>query len=105
MISKKKQIRIKEQIGKIITTIPGKSEEWLMLQLNDNQRMYFRGRDEYPIAFVDLKFLVRKQIHEQYHTLSSQITDIIHEELGISEEYIYICFHEVQHWGHGGNLL
>ena len=34
---------IKERLGKAISIIPGKSESWLMLDLEDDQNMYFRG--------------------------------------------------------------
>ena len=36
---------IKERLGKAISIIPGKSESWLMLNLEDEQAMYFRGEN------------------------------------------------------------
>ena len=37
--------KLKEQLGEIITLLPNKTEENLMLHFEDKQIMYFRGKD------------------------------------------------------------
>ena len=54
-VSKEAETKIKEALGQAISIIPGKSENWLMLAIEGNVPMYFRGDDSAPVAFVDVK--------------------------------------------------
>ena len=63
-ITKQQQQQLKEQLGEAICAIRGKSESWLMLNFEDNQRMYFRGSDSEPIAFIDVKIYGRDDIQK-----------------------------------------
>ena len=54
-VSKEAETKIKEALGQAISIIPGKSENWLMLAIEGDIPMYFRGDDSAPIAFVDVK--------------------------------------------------
>ncbi|PRR82430.1 hypothetical protein CLVI_17700 [Clostridium vincentii] len=42
MTDEKKEL-IKSRLGEIITEIPGKSEEWLMVGFKDGHELFFRG--------------------------------------------------------------
>ena len=44
-ISKEKEAELKSAFGEAIAIIPGKSEQWLMLNFCDEQRMWFKGSD------------------------------------------------------------
>ena len=46
------QKELKTRLGQAIAIIPGKSESWLMVNLEDDQKMYFRGDDSQPLAFI-----------------------------------------------------
>ena len=46
---------LKSQLGTIITRLPEKTEDWLMVTLEDNCRMWFRGESEKPLAIVEVK--------------------------------------------------
>ena len=52
--SKKREL--KELYGKLIERLPGKSEEWLMLSVEDGCYMAFRG-DDSPCAMVEIDLL------------------------------------------------
>lgn len=104
-LSREARLRIKERLGVAIELIPGKSEEWLMLQLNDDRQMFFRGTDEAQLAFVEVHLLIRQPVREHYNDLTQAITQILREELGIAAECVYISFHETRDWGYGGRLL
>ena len=45
---------IAKRTGELITILPGKKEENLMLHLEDNQIMYFRG-DDIPCMMIAVK--------------------------------------------------
>ena len=50
-----KERAMKTKLGKAIEILPGKSEQWLMLDFSDRQRMYFQGDNSQPIAMVEVK--------------------------------------------------
>ena len=53
-ISKEKEAELKSAFGEAIAIIPGKSEQWLMLNFCDEQRMWFKGSDE-SCAILEVK--------------------------------------------------
>jgi len=92
---------LKTQLGKAISVIRGKSESWLMLNFEDNCRMYFHGENSAPIAFVEVK-IYGKATSNEYSQLTELITDIIHKILQIAPNNIYIKYEEVEYWGYNG---
>ena len=103
-ISKEKEIAIKTKLGKAIELIPGKSESWLMVAFEDEVSLYFQGKSDKPIAFVEVK-LFGSASQESYSKLTKEITDIITEELKISPDQTYVKYEEISCWGwNGGNL-
>ena len=45
---------IKSRLGEAISLIPGKSEAWLMVNIQDNCKLYFKGTNDKPTAFTDV---------------------------------------------------
>lgn len=101
-ITPEKRESIKNKLGKAIELIPGKSENWLMLSFEDNNMMYFKGSDEKPLAFIDVKIFGEASDHA-YSELTKAITDIIHGELNVNPDCIYVNYEEVSTWGWNGN--
>lgn len=101
-ISSEKRETIKKKLGKAIELIPGKSESWLMLAFEDNCSMYFKGSNEKPLAFLEVK-IFGKASSDAYDRLTKAITEIISEELGIRPEGIYVKYEEVSTWGWNGS--
>ena len=54
-VTKEKETQLKERLGQAISIIPGKSESWLMLAIEGDIPMYFRGDDSQPTAFIEVK--------------------------------------------------
>lgn len=54
-ISEEKETQLKERLGQAIAIIPGKSESWLMLAIEGEIPMYFRGDNSEPVAFIEIK--------------------------------------------------
>lgn len=99
----KNETVLKEKLGKAISLIPGKSEAWLMLNFEDNCRLYFKGSDS-PAVFSEVK-IFGKATDKDYDALTAEITKILSEELNVSPDRIYIKYEEVDHWGwNGGNF-
>lgn len=101
-IPKEKEIKIKEKLGKAISILPGKSENWLMLSFEGDASLYFQGKSDKPIAFVEVK-LFGKSGSEAYDKLTSTISEILKEELSIDPGQIYVKYEEVSYWGFNGS--
>lgn len=95
---------IKSKLGEIITEIPGKSEEWLMVGFKDDHSMFFRGDKKEKAAFVEIKiFGTADRNHKEAITL--KVSNLFEEELNIPKDSIYITFDEVKDWGWNGKMF
>lgn len=101
-VPEKKELSIKEKLGEAITIIPGKSEGWLMLQVEDNCHLYFKGDNSKPIAFVELK-LFGNASNSVLDNMTNAITEILAEELEIAPAQIYVKYELCEHWGWNGS--
>jgi len=100
-VSSKSELRIKEALGKAISILPGKSEEWLMVGIQENYHLYFQGNQDSDSAFIEVK-VYGKASKEDYDNLTKRITDIFHSELAIPCERIYVEYEETPYWGFDG---
>ncbi len=101
-ISQEKKLSLKAKFGEAIQLLPGKSESWLMLSFEDTCTMFFQGSDAKPLAYVEVK-LFGKSTADAYQNLTRAITEIIHEELGIAADCIYVTYQEISTWGWNGS--
>jgi phenylpyruvate tautomerase PptA (4-oxalocrotonate tautomerase family) len=101
-ITTEKQNAIKTKLGKAIELIPGKSENWLMLSFDDKCSMYFKGQNDKPMVFVEVK-LFGSASESAYDKLTAAITKILEDELDAPANQIYVKYEEVSHWGWNGN--
>ncbi len=97
-LTKEKEALIKARLGEAITLFPGKSEYWLMLNFTDNCRMWFRGYDNFPVAYVEVQLLGTAD-NAKCEEMTKTICKIFKEELGISPEHIYIKYEFATVWG------
>ncbi len=92
---------LKTKLGDAISLIPGKTESWLMLGFEDECSLYFKGKCNTKIAFIEVKILGRASKRD-YELLTAEISKIYKEVLGISQDKIYIKYEEAEHWGWNG---
>ncbi len=95
------EINIKSALGQAITAIPGKSESWLMVGIEPDYRLWFKGTNE-PAAMVQVS-LYGGASHNAKTTLTSHITGILTDELGISSDRVYVMYTETESWGWNGS--
>jgi len=95
---------IKSKLGEIITEIPGKTEEWLMVSFTDDHPLYFRGDKKDKAAFVEIKIFGKAERKDK-EVVTSKVCSLFQEELSISKENIYIAFDELKDWGWNGNMF
>lgn len=87
-------------LGEAITLIPGKSEEWLMLNFTDGQTMAFRGK-EGNCCIMEVS-IFGKADAEAYDALTARLCEIAHDHLGIPEDRTYVKYTECSLWGWNG---
>lgn len=101
-IDQRKEKELKERLGKAIALLPGKSEQWLMLDFSENCTLYFRGEKTEPLAFVAVK-IFGKAPSSAYQDLTAEISQTLFEVLHIEKDHIYINYEETPYWGYNGS--
>ena len=95
---------LKERLGQAIALIPGKSENWLMIDLADEQEMYFRGQSEEPIAFIGVNVFGDPD-RVAFEKMTAELTRIYGDVLGVAPDHMYIRYAATRDWGwNGGNF-
>ena len=103
MTDEKKEA-IKSKLGEIITEIPGKSEEWLMVGFKDDHTLFFRGDKKQKAAFVEIKIFGTAD-RKYKEAITSKVSSLFEEELNIPKDSIYITFDEIKDWGWNGKMF
>ena len=89
--------------GELITLLPGKKEENLMLRLEDDQAMYFRG-EAIPCMMISVKLYKEMELNAK-KIFTEALTKMINEITDIELKDIYVSFDEYQNWGKQGTLV
>lgn len=93
---------IKERLGQAIELLPGKSESWLMIDLADEQELYFRGEGNEPTAFIGVN-IYGDPDSGAFDKLTAELTRIYGEVLGIKPDHIYVKYATTHDWGWNGS--
>ena len=99
-ISKQQETEIKSELGKAISVIPGKSESWLMVNIQPKSALYFRGSSDRPIAMVSVT-IYGKASAQAYDELTARISTIFRGVAGIEE--LYVSYSETPNFGYNGS--
>ena len=100
-ITKLQEEEIKSRLGQAVSCL-GKSERYLMVNMEDHCRLYFAGDTTEPAAFVEVR-LFGKASAKAFDAMTKEVTDIVTDVLGISGSRIYVQYEEVPHWGWNGS--
>lgn len=103
-LSEENKENLKVKMGQIISELPGKSEEWLMVSFNDRETIYFRGNRMDKAAFVDVKMFGRAD-RQHKNKVAQMLCSLLESEADIPQENIYITFSEIEDWGWNGELF
>ena len=101
-LAKEKQDALAAKYGRIISLVPGKTERWLMLSFDDKISMYFGGKSDEPVAYIELS-LFGGASDAVYDKLTAAICDAVSAETGIAPANIYVKYEEAEHWGWNGS--
>ena len=98
------ELVLKEKFGRAIENLPGKTENWLMVEFSDNCRHWFRGDNSAPAAMVEVA-LFGKAPAAAYGKMTAALTAILAEELKLDPARVYVKYAEVSDWGWNGSNL
>lgn len=93
---------LKSQLGDAISLFPGKSESWLMCNIETGKEMWFKGENSSDIAFIEVKLFgdVNKSASEKF---TAQICSYLNDKLSISPSGVYIRYEGGTDWGWNGS--
>ena len=80
----------------------GKSEEWLMLQIEGNCALAFRGQEDSDAAFVYVGLLGRAD-GAQTERLTAAICAMLEKEMSLPPDHVYVQYVESTSWGWNGS--
>ena len=101
-ITPEKEVAVKAGLGQAITALPGKTEAWLMVNIEDNHHMYFKGDGSKPLAFIGVQIL-GKASRADYEKMTAQLCELMERELSIAPDCVYVKYGEGEHWGWNGS--
>ena len=94
---------IKSKSGELMSLIPGKTEIALIIHMEDDQIMYFKG-EETPCMMIEIN-LYKSAEFDDKKKLTEAMIQMIHETTKIEADNIYVIFHEFDHWGLNQTLI
>lgn len=97
VLAQETEQQLKSAFGKLIERIPGKTEDYLMVQFHDRCRLWFRGKNEEPNAMVNV-MLYGKAGQADYQHLADGILEALSQTAGVPVSNIYVKFEEVPNW-------
>ncbi len=100
--TQEQRLELKKRLGQAIALIPGKSESWLMINLEDGREMFFRGDNSDPIAFICVN-IYGSPDEAAYQNMTEELTRIYGEVLGVSPDHMYIKYAASMDWGWNGS--
>lgn len=101
-LSPEKIEMLKSGFGKAIECIPGKSEGWLMVNIEDGKNMFFKGNANGDTAFIAVS-VFGKAPDKACSALTGEICSLISNITGISPDRTYITYSEFDKWGWNGS--
>ncbi len=100
-VSQDQQTTIKAGLGKAISTLPGKSEQWLMVGIEPEYVLYHQGTDA-PAAMVEVQ-IYGGASSAAYDAMTVQISNLLNSALNIPKNRIYISYLSTPDWGWNGH--
>ena len=103
LTNEKKEI-IKRRLFDSISILPGKSDRYLMVAVEDGIDMAFHRESEPNMAMVEVK-IYGSSTKDAYQRLTGAICMILGAEAGVDGAYCYVKFDEVKYWGYNGFMF
>lgn len=103
-ITEAQEKELKSRMGKAIELVPGKNEDYLLLEFEDDCHLWLRGVHADPIAYIEAA-IFGSESHAGYPAFTAEVTKIYQDVLGIAPENCYIKYEDITAWGVGGQYI
>ena len=100
LVPEKKEA-LKTELGRAITLL-NKTENYLMVGIEDNYDLYMGGKKLDKGAYVSVSLLGAAN-PDLCNKMTERICEIFDELLGIPGNSIYVTYHGVKDWGYNGS--
>ena len=97
-LSGEKKLAIENRLSDAISLLPGKSDRYLMLAVEDGISMMFRRDTESNIAMVEVKIFGTAP-KDACAALTSAICGVLSEEADVDGSNCYVKFEQCTLWG------
>jgi phenylpyruvate tautomerase PptA (4-oxalocrotonate tautomerase family) len=99
-LSETQKEKLKSEIGRLITVIPGKTEEVTIVDISGGRSMY-KGGKAVPCAYVDIRVYTKADPEGKKQFVNGLFV-VLDKDLGIPKDNIYMSVLEFEHWGDHG---
>ncbi len=99
-VTEEQKEHIKAKLGRAVSILH-KGETYLMVGISENYDLWLGGRKLERGAYVEVS-LFGKASSSDYARMTGEICRILHEELGIPAECVYVTYHGLSDWGWNG---
>jgi len=96
--------QIKTRLGRAISLFPGKSEAYLMVNIEDNCHLYFKGDNSAPVSFTEVAILGTAN-KTDCEKVTGEICNILEELAGVPSNRSYVKFEYSDKWGFDGFMF
>ena len=96
-LNDRKKEEIKSALGKLIATL-GKSEDYLMVGIEDSYDLWFGGNKLEKGAYVEVKVLGSVDAGGS-DKMTAKVCEILEKELGIPSNAVYVSYLGTGCWG------
>jgi len=99
-----KTSKLMRDLSQLLAAETGKPERYVMIELQGNRQMMFGGSTD-PVAYVECKSIGLSTI--QVKALSKSINQLLHDELQLAIDRVYIEFSNcpAEYWGWNGSTF
>lgn len=97
------KISLRKTFGELISIIPGKSDQNLMIAICDGYDLSFKGIQSEATAYIEIK-MFKASLFELKAELTRKIFQLLEDEYGIASQNVYLNVIEYDSWGYQGDL-
>jgi phenylpyruvate tautomerase PptA (4-oxalocrotonate tautomerase family) len=100
-LSNEEILGLKSFLGEAIRAIPGKSESWLMCNIEDEQNLFFKGESEKAI-YAEVKIYGAAN-DSAFSNFTNKLTSYCCNALNVASSRIYVSYFPTSYWGWNGS--
>ncbi len=95
-------VALKAELGKMIEVFPGKTENWLMCNIESEKKIWFKGDNSQDSAFVEVK-LFGSVNSEGADKFTELVCKYLESALQIPATRTYVRYEGGSDWGWNGS--